>query len=254
MSRACAYCGKASVRMTREEVFPKFLVRAHPHYSSHISRSLPGLVLPRPHAVRDVCAACNSRTLSTLDTFAASFCRAYLRGFVQPGKTGFVRYDHHLLTRWILKVAYNSARSSGEPVTPFRNLAPYVLGETVRPPVPLTLFAAVIQADRCTEEERTALKSPFLYPRGIRVGTILLHRLRGASTFGVLMCVNSYIFVVLQWAAHLDRRERRAIATAVARRDGLTVLPEGKRTASIANSRMTSREYLSRNAWSPEGI
>lgn len=252
MARACAYCGKAGVRMTREEVFPKFLIRAHPNYSSHISRSLPGLVLPRPRAVRDVCGGCNSRSLSTLDTFVASFCRAYLRGFVKPGNTGFVRYDHHLLTRWILKVAYNSARNSGQPVAPFRNLTSYLLGETARPPVPQTLFAAAIPADRCTEEERRALKSPFLYPRGIRVGTILLHRLRGASTFGVLMGVNSYMFVVLQWAPHLDRCERRAIATAVARRDGLTVLPEGKRTASIANGRMSSREYLSRNAWSPE--
>src|SRR2546425_12948102 len=55
-----------------------------------------------------------------------------------------------------LPISYNSARSSGEPVTPFRNLTPYVLGETVRPPVPQTLFAGQRSEEHTSELQSLA--------------------------------------------------------------------------------------------------
>src|SRR2546422_11710115 len=148
--KVCAYCGAANVRFTREEVFPAFLIRQHPNYSSNLARRLPGLVLPKPLVIRDVCARCNNVHLSALDNYAAALCRHSLRRVVRPGERARLTCDHHPLARWLLKVAYNSSRANGEPVGHFRSLIPYILGPVARPPGPHTLFACIIRADTCT--------------------------------------------------------------------------------------------------------
>lgn len=252
--KACAYCGATGVKFTREEVFPKFLVRDHPTYSTNLTRRLPGLVLPKPQVVRDVCATCNNILLSDLDQHASALVRTYLRRRVRHDERGQLRYDHHRLARWIWKLGYNSARASRQPDETFRTLRPYILGRAAEPPVPQTLFVGVIRADPCTEEESRVLKSRFLYVQAIRFGTLALHRMRGAATFGVFLSINSYIFPMFLWNPRLDRVARRRMVVALGRRDGLTVLPVGERTLSVPESKLGSREYLSRNSWSPDPL
>src|SRR6266496_2567883 len=247
--KVCAYCGTRSAKLTREDVFPQFLMREHPNYSSNLVRRLPGLVLPKPLVVRDVCATCNNVHLSALDNYAASLCRESLRRVVRPGQRVRLSYDHHSLARLLLKVAYNSSRANGEPVGHFRPLIPYILGQVARPPSPHTLFASIIRADTCTADERAAARSPYLFPRGIRHGELDVSRLVGAS-FGVFLSVTSYMFLLILWDPALARPKRRALVTAVARRSGLVALPEGRRAIDLPEWVTASREYLSRNSWS----
>jgi len=151
----------------------------------------------------------------------------------------------------LLKVAYNSARSNSEPVERFRPLLPYVLGQANRPPLPCTMLAGIIRADVCTERERAVLRSPYLFPRGIRLGKMDVGSVEGA-TFGVLCCITSHIFVVLFWDPAFARQGRRRVLTIVARRNSLVVLPEGRRTARLPEWVTSSRAYLSLNSWSPD--
>jgi len=250
--KVCAYCGASNVRFTREEVFPGFLVRLHPNYSSNLARRLPGVVLPKPLVVRDVCAKCNSVQLSALDNYVASLSRQSLRRTVRPGERARLTYDHHLLARWLLKVAYNSSRANGEPVRHFRALIPYMLGQVARPPGTYTMFAGIIRADRCTTEERAAVRSPYLFPRGIRHGELDVSRLGGDATFGIFLSLTSHIFLLLFWNPRLGRPERRPLVAAIGHRSGLVALPEGRRTVELPEWVTGSREYLSRNSWSAD--
>jgi len=237
------------VPLTREEVFPKFLARQYPGYTKHLSRAFPNVVLPKSRVIRDVCGSCNNEHLSQLDDFASRFCRQL--GLVAPGQRRQVHYDHHLLARWLWKVCYNSARSNGETLGHLQSLTPYILGRAAQPPVPQSLIAGVIRTDRCTDEERPVLHSEFLYPKGIRIGTVDMRRLP-LATVAALLSVNSYLFVALGWAQGVSRTQRREMVREIVRRDGGTVLPEGSRHVLIPETRMSSREYLSRDCWSPD--
>lgn len=248
--RACAYCGATGVKLTLEEVFPKFLDRQHPDYTKYLSRAFPNVVLSKSRAVKDVCAPCNNEHLSKLDGYASTFCRQL--GVVAPGRVGEIEYDHHLVARWLWKVFYNSARANREPLDLFQPLRPYIRGDAAQPPLPQTLLAGVIKADRCTAEERQTLRSVLLYPKGIRIGTFGIWKL--PLTVASFLSINSYLFVALLWAASVTRPQRRFLNAEVMCRDGAIVLPEGRRRMRIPETKMTSREYLSRNSWSPDPV
>jgi hypothetical protein len=250
-ARACAYCEVGGVALTKEEIFPKWLYRQHPAYTANLGRALPNIVLQNARAIKDVCETCNSERLSVLDHYASGLCKGYLK-IVQPGKAGRLEYDHDLLARWIWKVGYNAARANDEPTAPYLPLRPYILGDERRPPSPQTLFATVIGADPCTPEEARALRSRYLYPKCIRVGTFPCEQLRPAITFIAFLGINSYMFILVLWNAALNRARRRAMANEAAGRDGTTLLPMGKHRVALPEGRMGSREYLSRNAWSPD--
>ena len=122
----CAYCGLESVP-TRDHVWPKcFLDKVgrdrHAHYSPK-----SGKVHGADYLVKDVCATCNNNKLSVLDTY---FCSLYDEYFCLPRDSGSViefSYNFDLLLRALLKIAYNTARSSSTEVRPLVRLAKYVL-------------------------------------------------------------------------------------------------------------------------------
>lgn len=113
-NRQCAYCG-CQRQLTREHVFPKFF------YSRE---GLKGDELPVTRVIQrgeeklvqaeltiaDVCSVCNSEFLSRLDAYGAVLWDKFFDVIPRLGDAIRFEYDFDLLTRWLLKLAYNVGR------------------------------------------------------------------------------------------------------------------------------------------------
>lgn len=190
MARRCAFCDLHTT-LTREHVWPECFLSRTGRVSAHFSQRSQK-VHGADYVVSDVCSYCNNKLLSPLDAY---LCKLYDEYFVRLH--GFhssicFQYDFPLLTRMLLKVAYNSARSAGsdpEPLTRYRKV---MLG---REPIP-------IQVAVCAELiSPTEVRDP-AEPAGFRVVMPQLYRSaitklvtpRGEDIHTRIVAVNSFYF------------------------------------------------------------
>jgi hypothetical protein len=151
--------------------------------------------------VNDVCARCNNALLNVLDDY---FCQLYDKYFVEA--QGFdasvtFEYDYSLLTRVLLKIAYNSARSAGSDHDHLRALRSYIsVGEPI--PSQVAVFAelvspTVVSDAGSTSGSRVVLPTDFyrsaitklltphgndVYTRIVAVGSFYFHLVLPART------------------------------------------------------------------------
>lgn len=136
----CAYCGE--VGKSKEHIFPSWLIAATPNYGMKLSR-IKGKVGPNENVVHDVCTTCNNGPLSQLDEYCRKLYDRQLSRIIRD--TVKLEYDFTLLTRWLLKVAFNSARHQKAPLASFSDLKPYMLGKEAGPPSNLLFLAEAIK-------------------------------------------------------------------------------------------------------------
>jgi hypothetical protein len=105
----CAFCRKPGP-LTREHIWPKWLHASHDYSLKY--HSAPDKVLPAEHIIKDVCAECNNGPLSALDDYVKSLHHRYFSKSYQTIKKTTFKYDFEKLTKWLLKVSYNSARAA----------------------------------------------------------------------------------------------------------------------------------------------
>jgi hypothetical protein len=126
----CAYCGEARL-LTREHIWPKCFLERRPGWAAFTLAAWK--VHGGDQTVRDVCQPCNNDILTPLDAY---FCKLDEEFFVHThgfnSEVEFV-YDYDLLTRSLLKIAYNTARANGSATEELRNTALYILGRAGRP-------------------------------------------------------------------------------------------------------------------------
>jgi hypothetical protein len=108
----CAFC-ESPGPLTREHVWPRWLHASGDYPLKY--HSIPDKVLPAEQVVKDVCAECNNGPLSSLDDYAKSLHNRYFSKGYQSIKNATFKYDFEKLTKWLLKVSYNSARASSAP-------------------------------------------------------------------------------------------------------------------------------------------
>jgi len=88
----------------------------------------------RQHVIKDVCSKCNNEPLSELDSYAKSLHQRYFNKDYQSIKNGIFEYDFEKLSKWLLKVSYNSARAAGSPDAGLLSLyAPYIIAPGCSP-------------------------------------------------------------------------------------------------------------------------
>jgi hypothetical protein len=193
MPKVCAYCG-APPPLTREHVWPAgFLKRGsfELKFSARANKTFEGDL-----TIADVCGACNNGPLSALDDHA---CELYDRRFgkkVEPNAIVTFTYDHGLLLRWLLKVSYNSARSTGSDVD--------LLGlyrHVIKSPFPCSpafavAFVATIGPSLYLNE--TSGETRRIYPLAARSGPMQLPGVDIAD-LAALRCVmiNSFLFTLV---------------------------------------------------------
>lgn len=189
----CAYCG-GPPPLTREHIWPNgFLKRGNfeVKFSARANKTFAGDLV-----IADVCAVCNSGPLSTLDSHA---CELYDRRFAKRVESSAVvpfTYDYGLLMRWLLKISYNSARSTGRDAETLSRYRETILCPDPCSPVWALAFVATISpsdmANPTTGETRK------IYPLAARCGPLLLPGVE-ISDMAILRCVmiNAFCFTLL---------------------------------------------------------
>jgi hypothetical protein len=91
---------------------------------------------PRKHnfyvgepVVKDVCAICNNKHLSKLDSYLSSLYDTNFAKILAPGEDATFSYQYDLLLRVLLKISYNSSRACSETseIKLLSNFSKYIL-------------------------------------------------------------------------------------------------------------------------------
>lgn len=106
----CAYCDR-DVAATKEHIWPASIIRhvnERIRYSERAKKTFWADMV-----IKDVCAQCNNGPLSALDAYGAIMYDKYFSNFhTSMDPLDFI-YDFDRLSRWLLKLSYNSARGTG---------------------------------------------------------------------------------------------------------------------------------------------
>lgn len=113
---SCVYC-KQEKPLTREHILPSFIYKYQKSTGNSKLlewREKPQKMVEGEAVIKDVCADCNNVTLSALDDHAKQILNK--AGVFTPRfmkKAVDLEYNYDLLSKWLLKVSFNSSRASG---------------------------------------------------------------------------------------------------------------------------------------------
>lgn len=193
-SKVCAYCGVGR-SLTREHIWPNGFLRRGDFgvkFSSKAQRVFGGDLI-----IKDVCGACNNGPLSVLDNYACELYDTYFGQFPEHFSPVKFEYDYTKLTSWLLKIAFNSARSQGH--RDAQLLSSY--------------RQVVLAAGECTPiyvSVRIALVGPgfldygngrpgrTIYPKACRSGPVIVPGANGYQHVSTrLVMINGYFFTLV---------------------------------------------------------
>lgn len=108
----CSYCSLEK-KLTREHIIPDWYgnINKNPDGSTFVEKAPKKLVGSDPK-IKDVCSDCNNVILSRLDNYARGLYEDFFKNPVYDGESKKLQVDKPKLTRWLMKVAYNSARAN----------------------------------------------------------------------------------------------------------------------------------------------
>lgn len=220
--KLCAYCD-GPPPFTREHIWPNGFLKRDSFdikFSARANKTFKGDLV-----IADVCADCNNGPLSRLDDHA---CELYDRRFGKPVRVGEVvpfTYDYGLLMRWLLKLSYNSSRSTGQDAEVLSRFREVIRSENPCSPVWAVAKLATVGPSDMLNTETGARKR--IYPKGVaRCGPIMLPSL-DVSNEAVLRCVmiNSFHFsLVISKSPEVSG----AVSTALERLPGQPLSYDGR--------------------------
>jgi len=179
--------------------------------------------------VNDVCAECNSRRLSDLDEYLCRLYDSHLRHLQDFDSVVSFEFDGDLLTRMLLKIAYNSARLGGSDSAPLRAVRKYIIGVEPRP-ARIATFLEVVSPSLVDDPSMPGGKRkvmPEMY-RSAVTGFLA----NGAESIQTRMiAVNSYYFHLMLPAPELQVEKFEQLAEEFSRRIGgvVRLAPQGGR-------------------------
>lgn len=213
MSKSCAYCGNPPP-FTREHIWPSGILKRGDfgiRFSARANKTFEGDL-----TIADVCADCNNGPLSALD---AHVCELYDRRFakrVEPGAVVTFTYDYGLLMRWLLKISYNSARTTGQDAELLSGYRDTILSTDACSPVFVVAFLATVAPSE-TANQMTG-KTGRMYPLSVaRCGPMRILNL-DIGDQAVLRCVmiNAFYFtLIITRSSVIDRRVMSSIRAGI---------------------------------------
>lgn len=193
MAKTCAYCD-GPPPLTREHIWPNgFLKRGNfgVKFSAKANKTFAGDL-----TISDVCAKCNNGALSTLDAHACELFDRRFSKFVEAGASVPFTYDYGLLMRWLLKISFNSARSTGQDAALLGRYRETILAEYPCSPAFVAAYVATISPSYMVNPETGTTKK--IYPHAARCGPL---QFPGIDLGDILVtrCVmiNSFMFSLL---------------------------------------------------------
>jgi hypothetical protein len=123
--KKCSYCDKEK-KLTKEHIWPKCIINKMPeleakYLDSHKIFTASDLV------ISDVCADCNNKKLSVLDSYLCKLFDKYFNLYIENEKEFIFEYDYELLLRTLLKITYNSSRTVKRTENDFSKFAGFIL-------------------------------------------------------------------------------------------------------------------------------
>ena len=130
----CSYC-KEERKLSREHIIPAFLSRIQKKDGDLISwNGAANKLLSGEAQIKDVCGPCNNERLGELDGYAKQTlekAKVLRENFTS---TGFrISCDTEKLSRWVLKLVFNSARATGNQPEFFYGFESFILSGEQRP-------------------------------------------------------------------------------------------------------------------------
>lgn len=216
--KICAFCCQSN-KLTREHVWPEGILKRLPTYRGRFFEKADK-VIDSDHVIKDVCFTCNNGVLSELDTYGCILFDRYFHKIAEPGAEIQFEYDYDNLLRWLLKIAYNTARSSANPnLSLLQPFAPYIIRQTARPSG-IALYLDIV-THSMIPTINGAKKIPATSFRSARiVGVPPLPEWCMVR----LVAINSFYFYILLF--HDEYRERDELAAVRRSIKGVLVPPE----------------------------
>ena len=165
--------------------------------------------MPDQQVIRDVCAICNNGPLSRLDEYARKLYISYFTKEYKIARMLRLRYDYELLSKWLLKIAYNSARASSAPdIDILKMFAPYIINDNC---IPINIIISVgLLGNFITFNKNTGTRK-VIEIRWNRSGILKLTPSQSVSYSARMVSMNSWAFNIVvpldvsnTWFSHDD--------------------------------------------------
>jgi len=196
----CAYCGRQGP-FTREHLFPKWLYKRTTHYEQQFLLAKPDRFIDSQLTIRDVCGKCNHGALSHLDAYGHKLYDKYFDHFINRNEVVNFIYDFDLLTRWLLKLSYNSARVHRSDENELSKYINYIITGCNKP-THLAVVLRLIVPYRLRPEDQKYVPPSLQGLKELPPAFVRIARAEpspNASRFSVcrMIGINSYYFYVL---------------------------------------------------------
>ncbi|MDE1146955.1 MAG: hypothetical protein PW843_10080 [Azospirillaceae bacterium] len=171
--------------MTREHLWPRALHRrilsVNEQNENYFWMRRTNSVIKSEPTIKDVCEVCNNVILSGLDEYICQLFDKYFHKIMERHESFDFHYDYDKLKRWLLKMCYNSSRttSSIEKKSPdieiYQQILPYILGKnnSIGRSSQMYLqisYPSLIPSKFIKNKPETENKDIIFYPSGNRVG------------------------------------------------------------------------------------
>lgn len=197
----CAYCGQDR-KATREHLIPDWYLQIDrsPDDVTFLERAKKRFIDSDP-VIKDVCGPCNNGPLSSLDGFGRNLYATTLSNYLYGNSSQQLEVDFTLLVKWLLKIAFNSARVNNTDLEILADYAPILISEQ-----PLPLHLHVFVGSVAPSSENTLGESSIAlpdsndvahYPSWFRIGVFRVSDFDSISWAYRHITINSYCFYLL---------------------------------------------------------
>lgn len=222
LDKTCAYCGRTG-KFTSEHIWPDWLLQRTSYTRAFSARA--GRIVGRKQTINDVCAPCNNGPLSVLDGGVSQLYDAYFKNWVAEGQAIDFAYDHGKLLRWLLKVTYNSARTTGRDAALLARYREVMIAEGNCTPLFAFGFVGTIKPFYVLDPG--AVKFRAIQPEGARCGRVIIPGHETDTRFSTRMItLNAFFFSLL--IINDDEMHPDEIGALIPKIYGATLLPTGK--------------------------
>lgn len=235
MATVCAYCGQ-SRKLTLEHIWPRAFIKAAPTYTARFSKPARK-ILAAEHTIRDVCGECNNGPLSKLDAYAIQLYQTYFCHFARPLRPVHFEYDYATLTRWLLKVAFNTARASKTDVAALTGVCRACIDYTYVP----SQVGVVLYLVRPAIEQPSGRE---LLPQMMRSGRSLVAAKPSWCDASRIVAVNSFYFLLLCSTAGPVDPDDAELARVAATVGGVVLRPDAPAITVPVSTRDTVSEMV----------
>lgn len=180
--------------MTREHIWPDWLLKRTDYDRAFSARA--GKIVGKDQTIRDVCGPCNHGPLSALDGYVRTLYDSYIQHWVVECQHVDFEYDYGKLLRWLMKVSYNAARTTGRDAAVLAKYRSVLIEPNPVSPIFAVAWVGTIMPAHVLDPGASRFRR--VNPAGARCGPVVVPGYAGLpDVFTRAVLINSYVFTLL---------------------------------------------------------